>query len=167
MEVQERFLRYAAIDTTSDETCPDCPSSERQWALGKLLRQEMEEMGLSGVRLDEHCYVYGYIPGNDPEAPAIGLIAHMDTVDAVPGSPIHPRTLRYTGGDVVLNAEKGIVMKAADYASLARHVGKDLIVTDGTTLMMASRAATGLLMISWSAPSIRIRTRTRSSIGSM
>ena len=88
MEVQERFLRYASMDTTSDETCPACPSSERQWALGKELKQEMEELGLSGVRLDEHCYVYGFIPANAEGAPSIGLIAHMDTVDAVPASPL-------------------------------------------------------------------------------
>ena len=141
MEVQERFLRYAAMDTTSDETCPACPSSERQWALGKELKQEMEELGLSGVRLDEHCYVYGFIPANAEGAPSIGLIAHMDTVDAVPASPLRARTLRYEGGDVVLNAEKGIIMKASDYDSLARHVGRDLIVTDGTTLLGADDKA--------------------------
>ena len=141
MEVQERFLQYIAMDTTSDETCPDCPSSERQWALARALEKEMREMGLSGVRADEHAYVYGFIPGNDPSAPAIGLIAHMDTVDAVPGSPIRPRVLRYEGGDVVLNAEKGIVMRAADYESLSRHVGSDLIVTDGLTLLGADDKA--------------------------
>ena len=96
---------------------------------------------MADVRLDSHCYVYGCIPANEPDAPAIGLIAHMDTVDAVPGSPIHPRMLRYAGGDVVLNEEKGIVMKAADYASLARHAGRDLIVTDGTTLLGADDKA--------------------------
>ena len=141
MEVQERFLRYVAIHTTSDEACPDCPSSERQWALGKLLKEEMEALGMADVRLDDHCYVYGCIPANVPDAPAIGLIAHMDTADSVPGAPIHPRLLRYEGGDVVLNAEKGIVMRAADFGSLSRHVGKDLIVTDGTTLLGADDKA--------------------------
>ena len=141
MNVTERFLRYIALDTTSDETCPNCPSSERQWALGKLLKEEMEALGLKDVRLDDHCYVYGVIPGNDPDAPAIGLIAHMDTVNAVADSPIHARVLRYEGGDVVLNPEKGIVMKAADFSSLADHLGKDLIVTDGTTLLGADDKA--------------------------
>jgi len=141
MEVQERFFRYIALDTTSNEACPDCPSSERQWALAKLLKEEMEALGLSDVRLDEHCYLYGFIPGNEPAAPAIGLIAHMDTVDAVPGSPINARILRYEGGDVVLNKEKGIVMKEADFSSLSRHIGKDLIVTDGTTLLGADDKA--------------------------
>ena len=141
MEVQERFLRYVALDTTSDESCPDCPSSAWQWELARLLRDEMLQLGLSDVRLDEHCYVYGCIPANAEGAPSIGLIAHMDTVDAVPGSPIHPRMLHYEGGDVVLNAEKDIVMKAADFPSLDRHTGKDLIVTDGETLLGADDKA--------------------------
>ena len=141
MEVQERFFRYIALDTTSNEACPDCPSSERQWALAKMLKEEMEGLGMSQVRLDSHCYLYGFIPGNDPAAPSIGLIAHMDTVDAVPGSPIRARLLRYEGGDVVLNEEKGIVMKEKDFSSLSRHVGKDLIVTDGTTLLGADDKA--------------------------
>ena len=141
MEVQERFLRYVALDTTSDESCPDCPSSARQWELARLLRDEMLQLGLSDVRLDEHCYVYGCIPANAEGAPSIGLIAHMDTVDAVPGAPIHPRLLHYEGGDVVLNAEKDIVMKAADFPSLDRHAGKDLIVTDGETLLGADDKA--------------------------
>ena len=141
MKVEERFLRYVALDTTSDESSESCPSSERQWALAKLLKQEMEELGLSQVRLDAHCYLYGFIPATDPAAPAIGLIAHMDTVDAVPGSPIHPRLLRYEGGDIELNAEKGIVMRAKDFSCLSRCVGKDLIVTDGTTLLGADDKA--------------------------
>ncbi|MBR0407298.1 MAG: peptidase T [Clostridia bacterium] len=135
MQVQERFLRYISIDTTSDEACASCPSSENQWKLAQLLEQEMKELGLSGVKVDEHCYVYGFIPANVDGAPAIGLIAHMDTADAVPGGPMHARILRYAGGDVTLNAEKGIVMRAKDYPSLADQVGKDLIVTDGTTLL--------------------------------
>lgn len=141
MTVLERFLKYIALDTTSRESCPDCPSTPGQWALARLLEAEMKELGLQDVRLDDHCYVYGRIPGNAPDAPAIGLIAHMDTVDAVPGSPIHPRVLRYEGGDVVLNEEKGIVMRAQEFSSLARHVGRDLIVTDGTTLLGADDKA--------------------------
>ena len=73
--------------------------------------------------------------------PAIGLIAHMDTSDAVPGGPIHPRTVHYEGGDIVLNAEKNIVLRAADFPALAREIGNDLIVTDGTTLLGADDKA--------------------------
>ena len=141
MQVTERFLKYIALDTTSDESGEACPSTARQWDLARLLEQEMKALGMADVRLTDHCYLYGFIPGNDPQAPAIGLIAHMDTVDAVPGSPIRPRVLRYEGGDVVLNEEKGIVMKRAAFPSLDRHVGKDLIVTDGLTLLGADDKA--------------------------
>ena len=135
MRVEERFLRYIRIDTTSDENCPDCPSSENQWALARELEKEMKELGMSGARVDGHGYVYGFIPANVENAPAIGLIAHMDTSDAVPGGPMNARIMRYAGGDVTLNAEKGVVMRAKDYPSLADKAGKDLIVTDGNTLL--------------------------------
>ena len=141
MDLKTRFLTYVAMDTTSDESSDTCPSSERQWALARHLEREMRALGLQDVRLDEHAYVYGFIPGNDPALPAIGLIAHMDTVDAVPGSPIHPRTIHYTGGDIVLNAEKGIVMREKDFESLQKDRDKDLIVTDGTTLLGADDKA--------------------------
>ena len=135
MQVEKRFLRYISIDTTSNEVCADCPSSKNQWVLAWELEKEMKKLGLSDVGVDGHCYVYGFIPANAESAPAIGLIAHMDTSDAVPGGPMHARVLRYEGGDVTLNEEKGIVMKAADYPSLADKIDKDLIVTDGTTLL--------------------------------
>ena len=135
MQVEKRFLRYISIDTTSDEACAACPSSHNQWELAWELEKEMKEMGMFDVRVDEHGYVYGFIPANVENAPAIGLIAHMDTSDAVPGGPMNARILRYEGGDVTLNAEKGIVMRAKDYPSLSDKVGKDLIVTDGTTLL--------------------------------
>lgn len=130
MKAEERFMQYIALDTTSDEASESCPSSEKQWALAKKLQQEMEEMGLSGVRLDEHAYVYGFIPGNDESCPAIGLIAHMDTSGAVPGGPIHAKKVHYEGGEILLNPEKGIRMTPEK-----KHLGHDLIVTDGLTLL--------------------------------
>ncbi|MBR1585638.1 MAG: peptidase T [Clostridia bacterium] len=141
MQVQDRFLTYVAMDTTSDETSETCPSTQRQWALARRLEQEMKGLGMAGVRLDEHAYVYGFIPATDDSLPAIGLIAHMDTVDAVPGSPIHPRVIRYTGGDITLNQEKGIVMREKDFECLQKDRGNDLIVTDGTTLLGADDKA--------------------------
>ncbi len=141
MNVQDRFLSYIAVDTSSLDSSGTCPSTQHQWDLARKLEQEMKDLGLSGVRADEHAYVYGFIPANDPSAPAIGLIAHMDTVDAVPSAPIKPRVLHYEGGDIVLNAEKNIVMREADYETLALDRGKDLIVTDGTTLLGADDKA--------------------------
>lgn len=141
MNVVERFLKYVSFDTASDENSPSCPSSEKQWNLARFLEKEMQEMGLSHVRLDENGYVYGEIPGNDASLPAIGLIAHMDTVDAVPSASVNARIIRYEGGDVILNAEKGIVMAEKDFESLQHDKGCDLIVTDGTTLLGADDKA--------------------------
>ena len=141
MDVTERFLSYVALDTTSDEKSDTCPSTPGQWTLARKLADEMKALGLSGVRVDENAYVYGFVPANADALPAIGLIAHMDTVDAVPGSPIHPRIVRYAGGDLTLNEEKNIVMREKDFASLTHDRGKDLIVTDGTTLLGADDKA--------------------------
>ena len=141
MQVTERFLKYVSVDTTSDESSTTCPSTARQWDLARLLKEEMEDLGLENVTLDENGYVYGFISGNDPDAPAIGLIAHMDTVDAVPGCDIKPRIIHYTGGDIVLNEEKGIVMPEKDFSCLKNCIDKDLIVTDGTTLLGADDKA--------------------------
>ena len=136
MTVEERFLKYIALDTTSDENSPACPSTEGQWALARLLEGEMKGLGMENVRVDEHCYVYGFIPANDDALPAIGLIAHMDTVDAVPGSPIRAKKVRYEGGEIVLNQDQDIRMTPDP-----RHAGHDLIVTDGTTLLGADDKA--------------------------
>ena len=136
MDVTERFMAYIALDTTSDENSPSCPSTERQWTLARLLEKEMQALGIQDVRVDKNGYVYGQIPANVANAPAIGLIAHMDTVDAVPGSPMHARRVRYEGGALLLNPEKGIRMTPEE-----KHVGKELIVTDGTTLLGADDKA--------------------------
>ncbi len=136
MDVTERFMAYIALDTTSDENSPSCPSTERQWTLARLLEKEMQALGIQDVRVDENGYVYGQIPANVANATAIGLIAHMDTVDAVPGSPMHARRVRYEGGALLLNPEKGIRMTPEE-----KHVGKELIVTDGTTLLGADDKA--------------------------
>lgn len=139
--VHERFLRYVKMNTTSDEACDKCPSSEGQMELAKLLVEEMNAMGVSNARVDEHGYVYGEIPANCEGAPAIGLIAHMDTVDAVPGHVFNPRVVEYNGGDICLNEEKGIVLGLADFPELAQKAGKHVIVTDGTTVLGADDKA--------------------------
>lgn len=141
MSVQEKFLRYVAIDTTSDENSATCPSTERQFNLARLLCDEMKAMSVQNVRMDEHCYVYGEIPANVDNQPVIGLIAHMDTVDAVPGSNIKARVIHYEGGDIVLNEKKRIVMPEKDFPALKALHGHDLIVTDGTTLLGADDKA--------------------------
>lgn len=138
--VSQRFLRYVAFDTQSDEFSQSCPSTEKQLALGKALVEEMQKMGISDVRMDENGYVYGTVPG-DPELPTIGLIAHMDTSPSYSGADVKARTVLYEGGDLLLNADKQIYMRSQDFESLAEHVGKHLIVTDGTTLLGADDKA--------------------------
>lgn len=135
MTVIERFMRYIALDTTSDESCPDCPSSPREWPLANLLADEMRALGMEDVHVDEHAYVYGFLPANAP-GPAIGLIAHMDTVDAVPASPMNARRVHYTGGAIALDASGTHLLTPE-----ARHIGHDLIVTDGNTLLGADDKA--------------------------
>ena len=138
--VIERFLKYVSFDTMSDEASETCPSSAKQKLLGVALVEEMKEMGIQDAHMDANGYVYGTVPG-DPSLPTIGLIAHMDTSPDASGADIKTRIVEYNGGDICLNEEKGIFMKAADYPSLKKNVGKHLIVTDGTTLLGADDKA--------------------------
>ena len=138
--VSERFLRYVSFDTKSDEESPSCPSTAKQKLLGAAIVEEMKAIGIADAYMDEHGYVYGTVPG-DPSLPTIGLIAHMDTAPDAPGNDIKAKIVEYNGGDVVLNEEKNIVMMVADFPNLQNHVGKHLIVTDGTTLLGADDKA--------------------------
>lgn len=140
MRAYERFLRYIQFDTASDDMSPTCPSTAKQLDLGCALVKEMLEMGISDARIDENGYVYGSIPANAPNLPAIGLIAHMDTVDDVPAMPMNARIVEnYDGGDVKLAG--GDILSPADYPELKLRIGKDLIVTDGKTLLGADDKA--------------------------
>lgn len=139
--VTERFLRYIAIDTTSQEGASSYPSTPNQLCMGQLLRQELQELGLTDVRMDSHGYVFGTIPANCPGGPVLGLIAHMDTSPAVSGADIRPQTVDYRGGDILLNREQNLVLRAEDCPELNGLVGQRLIVTDGTTLLGADDKA--------------------------
>lgn len=138
--VSERFLRYVAFDTQSDESSDTCPSTQKQKLLGQSIVAEMLAMGISDARMDEHGYVYGTVPG-DTSLPTIGLIAHMDTAPDASGANIKARMVEYDGSDILLNKEKGIYLREADYPILKNSRGKHLIVTDGTTLLGADDKA--------------------------
>lgn len=140
MTVSERLLKYVSFDTQSDESSEACPSTEKQRVLGAALVEEMQAMGIADAHIDEDGYVYGSVEGK-AGAPVIGLIAHMDTSPDCSGKDIRPRIVEYQGGDIVLNEEKGIVMRAADFPLLKNCGGKHLIVTDGTTLLGADDKA--------------------------
>ncbi len=163
-DIGARFMRYAAIGTQSEEGHTQTPSTPEQHVLAALLTEELREMGASDVFYDrENCYVYAEIPGNMPEmsgearaalserpdtvtkrrtntAPIIGLMAHMDTSDAVKGKQVTPRRISaYDGGDILLRegtgSEAPIVLSPKAYPSLSHQIGSDLVVTDGTSVL--------------------------------
>ncbi|MDX7712300.1 peptidase T [Aeromonas caviae] len=135
-----RFLHYLTFHTRSDATNPACPSSEGQRLFARALRDEMTQMGLSQVTLDEHGYLTACLPGNQPDAPAIGLIAHMDTADYEAECVVPQIVEHYQGGDICLG--KGDeVLAIRQYRFLKNYLGQDLITTDGTTLLGADDKA--------------------------
>ena len=138
--VTERFLRYVSFDTQSDGSSDTCPSTSKQKLLGDALVEEMKAIGITDARMDENGYVYGTVPG-DPRLPTIGLIAHMDTSPDASGADIQAKIVEFTGEDICLNEEKDIWLRSCEHASLKNHVGKHLIVTDGTTLLGADDKA--------------------------
>lgn len=138
--VIERFLKYVSFDTQSDEFSETCPSTDKQKVLGAALVEEMKAMGIADARMDEHGYVYGTVPG-DPSLPTIGLIAHMDTSPDASGANVKARVVEYDGTDILLGEESGLVLSEKQFPGLARHRGKHLIVTDGTTLLGADDKA--------------------------
>lgn len=141
--VTERFLSYISYDTQSKEDVEAVPSTEKQYVLAKKLCQELEEMGASDVTLLEHCYVMATIPATTKkETKTLGFISHMDTAPSMSGANVKPRIVKnYMGGDIVLNEQLNIVMREHDFSSLSSNIGKDLIVTDGTTLLGADDKA--------------------------
>jgi len=140
MRAYERLLRYIHFETASNEKNEGCPSTPEQLVLGRALVQEMLNMGIKDAHMDGHGYVYGSIPANAEGFPAIGLIAHMDVSDAVPCGPMNERIIEnYDGGDILLAG--GDVLSPADYPELKLRAGKDLIVTDGKTLLGADDKA--------------------------
>ena len=147
MDVLERFIEYAKIDTQSSETTGTHPSTEKQFDLARLLVKQMEEMGVRDVRRSDKCYVYGRIPSNLSEednavTPRLGFIAHMDTSPAASDTGVNPREIKnYQGGDIVLNVEKKVVLSPKTFPKLNTMIGADLLVTDGTTLLGADDKA--------------------------
>ena len=138
--VVERFLRYVAFDTQSDEASESCPSTAKQKLLGQGIVNDMLKMGIADAQMDAQGYVYGTVPG-DQGLPTIGLIAHMDTSPDASGTNIRARIVPYDGTDILLNEEQGIYLRESDYPILKNSRGKHLIVTDGTTLLGADDKA--------------------------
>ena len=143
MRVEERLLKYVSYWTTSDEECRQIPSSERQFELGKVLEQQLRDLGLEKVTLTDHCYVYGLLPATKGYAdkPAVGFISHMDTAPDFSGKDVKPQIIPdYDGNDVLLKGS-GAYLKVSDFPTLKTLTGRTLITTDGTTLLGADDKA--------------------------
>jgi tripeptide aminopeptidase len=144
----ERFLRYVAIDTQSKEDVPEVPSTKKQLELACLLADELRTMGVPLVSLDDHGYVMASIPSNLPPGhpaaglvPKVGLIAHLDTSSAAPGGPVRPQLITYRGGDLRLPGDPTVVIRAKDNPDLGKLRGRQIVTTDGTTLLGADDKA--------------------------
>ena len=142
-KVLEKFLRYIKIDTQSDESSESTPSTAKQFDLANVLKKELEELGLSDISLDERCYLMATLPANtDADIPVIGFIAHMDTSPDMPGKVDNPQFIEnYQGQDIVINAEKNLVLTTAEFPELKEYIGNTIITTDGTTLLGADDKA--------------------------
>lgn len=142
-KVLEKFLRYAAIDTQSNESSDTTPSTMKQFDLGNLLVKELQELGIKDAEIDEHCYVMATIPSNIPEGhpaygkvPTIGFVAHVDTSPDVSGAGVKPQIIaNYQGGDIVLPGDNTIVIRESENPALQHCIGHTIVTTDGTTLL--------------------------------
>src|SRR3954453_5948640 len=141
-EAAERLMRYAQIDTQSDKHSTAFPSTEKQFDLLRLLRDELQGLGIEDVDLDDPGYLFGTVPPTVTHAaPTIGFLAHVDTTPDVSGTNVQPQRIRYDGGEIVLPGDARQVISPAESPELRDHVGHDLITSDGTTLLGADDKA--------------------------
>jgi len=147
--VLDRFLRYAVIDTQSDEESTSFPSTAKQFDLLKLLVREMEAMGLEDVALDGHGYATATLRSNLPaghpasgKVPTVGFLAHVDTSSSVSGAGVKPQVIAdYAGGDIALSGDPSVAIRLSENPALARLAGTTIVTTDGTTLLGADDKA--------------------------
>lgn len=139
----KRFVKYAKVHTTSSEDSETVPSTEIQKNLGKILVEDLKEIGLSDAYMDDKGYVYATLKSNtDKNLKKIGFIAHMDTSPAASGENVNPQIHRnYDGGDIIVNKEKNIVLSPSEFSILSQKIGKTIITSDGTTLLGADDKA--------------------------
>jgi len=139
----DRFLCYVRIDTRSDDTSITHPSTIGQMELAKLLKKELQELGLSNITLSENGYLMAELPANThKKIPTVGFIAHLDTSPDVVGKNVNPQVFAdYDGGDLVLSQSKNFSLNVQDYPELRNYIGKTIIASDGTTLLGADNKA--------------------------
>ncbi len=145
-DVLERFLRYVQVDSQSDPDNEEVtPSTPRQHEMARVLGEELRELGLAEVSVDGHAYVTATLPASTgaESAPALMLCAHIDTAPDAPAAGVRPRVVRYEGGPLVAGAVDGVLVQITpeQVPDLAKFVGQDIVVTDGTTLLGADDKA--------------------------
>jgi tripeptide aminopeptidase len=138
-----RFLTYVKVDSQSNPNSESTPSTEKQWTIAHLLKEELERIGLQDVSIDDKAYIMATLPSNvDHEVPTIGFVSHFDTSPDFKASGIKPQIHEnYDGGDIMLNAEKNIILSPDYFEDLKLYEGQTLITTDGTTLLSADDKA--------------------------
>ena len=144
LKLQNRFINYVKIFSTSDPESDTTPSSPQQWDMANYLHQELIDLGLEDVSIDDKGYIYAYVPSNleNDTEPVVGFISHYDSTPDFNGKDIKPIIWDdYDGGDLLLNAETGFTLSPSKFESLKDYVGKTLITTDGTTLLSADDKA--------------------------
>jgi tripeptide aminopeptidase len=140
--VLDKFIKYIAIDTRSNEGSGTHPSTDGQFVLAKVLADELKTLGLCEISLDEHCYLMATLPANsEVAAPVIGLIAHLDTSPELPGNCTNPQVISSYNGEDISLGKSGVVIKVNEDAHLRDALGHTLVVTDGTTLLGADDKA--------------------------
>ena len=138
----DRFINYVKFDTQSDELTNLTPSTPGQMVFAKSLCKELQDMGLSNITLDENGYLMATLPSNSSKKiPTLGFIAHLDTAPDMSGHNVNPRIVHYDGGAITLNEEQNVILDPEQFPELNDHVGQDLIITDGTTLLGADDKA--------------------------
>ena len=144
MIIVDRFIKYARIDTQSDENNSQTPSTQKQFNLAKEVEKEALEMGLVDVSLDNNCYLMATLPSNTTKknVPVIGFISHFDTSPDMSGKNVNPTIIKnYDGEDIILNKANNVILSPKDFTELLKFKGDDIIVTDGTTLLGADDKA--------------------------
>lgn len=150
----DKFIRYAKIDTQSDENATTYPSTQKQFDLLNLLVKELKELGMQDVEIDQYGYVMATLPSNLPSShkaygkvPRIGFVAHVDTSPSASGRDVKPQVMVYNGGDIVLPGNPSVVITEAENPELKRNIGKTIVTSDGTTLLGADdKAGVAIIM---------------------
>jgi tripeptide aminopeptidase len=142
-KILNRFISYIKIESQSDPSSLDTPSSKSQWNIANKIVDDLKKIGLTDVVIDKNAYIYATLPSNsDKNCPTIGFISHFDTSPDFTGTNINPQIIKnYDGNDIILNKEKNIILSSDYFSEIKQYKGQTIITTDGTTLLSADDKA--------------------------